>query len=102
MYLICDRDKKRYYVGCSSSNCLSRVFNHIHKLKTGTHPSDILQKAYQNGHKLEFVQLLELPDWKKEDILDLERRLIFGLKTYDDEYGFNVKNVPPETYLERK
>jgi hypothetical protein len=97
IYLICDRTERKYYVGCSNSSCYLRVLNHIHALKNHKHISVGLQKAFDRGHELEFVQLMETPNWEKGDILELERRLIFGLKSY--EYNFNTKNVPPEVLL---
>ncbi|MDQ0197073.1 GIY-YIG nuclease family protein [Neobacillus ginsengisoli] len=97
IYMICDRDERKYYVGASSSSCYLRVLNHIHHLKNHKHISEGLQKAFNKGNELEFVQLVETPNWEKTEILELERRLIFALKSY--EYSFNTKNVPPEILL---
>ncbi|MHC0038578.1 GIY-YIG nuclease family protein [Pseudoneobacillus sp. C159] len=89
--MICDRNTRRFYVGASSKSCLVRCEAHLYKLKNGIFPSPALQKAYWDKHEIEFVQLIEMPNVDKKEILKFEKRLIHCLRATDAEYGFNTK-----------
>jgi group I intron endonuclease len=94
VYIITINNK--IYVG-SSSDLLSRKYNHLCALKNKSHPNKKMQQEYNGHEEYDFKILLEV--CSKEDLRIKEQQFIIELNSLNN--GFNNNYAVRKTYKDR-
>ena len=97
VYMIFNFNNKKIYVG-QTENLNRRAYQHLHHLKSGTHPHKDLLTDYQNGDMLYFAVLEENKNFTHEELIHLERIYMLSFledycKLYNEETKEELKDL---------
>lgn len=94
-------NQRKLYIGCSATSMEARVASHIWGIKNGKHPCKPMIEAFKRGADFDFVPLIEFEEGEKtkEEILEIEKRMIYALGTDDSRFGYNTNKKSPKQAL---
>lgn len=93
IYKITNIDNNKIYIGSTLDSFKNRWYNHIQKLRHGTHPNNHLQNAFiKYGENCFLFSIEELLNGYSDDyIISREQYYLDLYKSYDREIGYNIE-----------
>lgn len=98
IYSLVNVENGKRYIG-RTINPKARIKTHFSQLKTGHHPNELLNQ--DSGQTFE-VEILKDRILDRDEAKRMERFYMLRFKTYDSQFGYNVKDRMLQRFIKNE